>query len=264
MWVYVDATLPAPLYSSGVQVFAQNPWDATNYINCGGSTNTGTWFNASVTLNSGATTVTALGLQLTGIRPGSLGNIYIDAVTITLPAGPTATPTGTATPSTANSFYFDGGSIPAGWSVVPTGAVTNSLLILESPGYIASAGCMGVTTTWSATGQTVNVQYAYGSPTNWTALGITGFRAEVMVNPQFCSGGGCQLYCQSGSYTWENSAWTNEPAANTWTQLNWTPPFTTVPSTPVSVQQFGVQFATGGSGSAFATSTLFVDSVELY
>ncbi len=270
VFIYLEAGLSG---SAGFQVAEQNTgcgWDSTWY----NAPATGSWLqvvlNPSTAGCSGASTpsnATQLVFQLTNIPNGASGNIYIDDISITLPAGPTATPTSTATAVVGSSFYFDGGSIPAGWSLISGGSplpVTLSGPTLEAPGYAASAGAMGATVTWNAINQNAAFQYAYGSPTNWTALGITGFRAMVMVNPLMDTGGGMQLYCQSGpGYSWENSSWNNQPSAGTWVQINWVPPFASGGS-PVSVQQFGIQFATGGSGSAFNTDTIFVDSVELY
>jgi hypothetical protein len=265
MWIYVDNSLNVlPAWTTATQPFANPPWMG-NWQGLGSSATipTNTWVNVAVTLTSAATTVTQFGFQLTSVGPGASGHVYIDAVTITIPTVPTATPTSTATTSIP---YLEGSSYSlTNWSVSPTGATTLTALSLIAPGYGTSTDGAGVSVTWSGTGQTVNIQYSYGTYTSWTALGVTGFRAWTYSNPVHSTSGGLQQYCQSGSTSseaWENSSWTGASAS--WQQVSWTPPFSASGSSPVSVDDFGIQFGTGSAAGTYSTDMIEISNVELY
>jgi hypothetical protein len=136
-------------------------------------------------------------------------------------------------------------------------------LTLIAQGYETSTYGAGVSVTWSAINQWVSIQYTYGVYTNWTSMGITGFRAWTYSNPLASNAAGVQLYCQSGvTDVWENSSWVN--ASTSWQQVNWTPPFSASGSSPASVDQFGVQFATGGTSTSWNTDLVEISNVELY
>ncbi len=261
---YLDTTLAG---CGAIQPAETNPgcgWDNA----WKGSPGTGSWFPVTLLPSTAGCTgasipasVMGLYLQLYSIPVGASGNFYVDDITITIPAGPTPTFTSSATPSTANSMYFDIGGIPSGWSSVPSnGAVTTSDLVLESPGYGGSVSCLGVTVTYSGINQVEELLYTYTTNTDWTSLGLSGFRAQVSCNPLLSNNAGGVLFV-NGSGGWTQSAYTNISTAGTWVQLDLTLPVTYVAT---GVQQFGVQFQSGGGSSTWNTSTLYLDNVELY
>ncbi len=102
MWVYVDASLKTlPDWTTALDPFAQDPW-TDNWTALGPVIPTNTWYNLSVTIGAGGTSMNQFGLQVQNVGPGASGNVYIDNVQITFPIA-TNTPTATATSGGANT-----------------------------------------------------------------------------------------------------------------------------------------------------------------
>jgi hypothetical protein len=106
----------------------------------------------------------------------------------------------------------------------------------------------------SATNVQLELQYVPAA--NLTGVSIS---AWVYVDPSL-SGASVQVFTQSGSgWTWNSGGW-NTPTVGTWTQVTWTPPFSTAGEDPTQVQLIGLQFygvPTNASGN------IYIDDVTL-
>ena len=235
---------------------------------------TATWTPSATNTLVNTATATA-----TPTATSALSSTPTPTPTNTVPPGSTATltpsvttsPTNTASPTITSTpgpvaTYFEGASYSlTGWTDSPTGAVTITPLFLVAGGYGASTDGAGVSVTWSAQSQNVAIWYNYGTSSNWSSLGITGFQAWIIANPLPSDNTGMQLTCESGSgYNWQQSGWNNVGAANTWQQVSYTPPFTATGSDNTNVEGFAFQFDTGGASTAYSTDLLEISNVELY
>ena len=225
-----------------------------------------TWVPVSMITNfAGPQNVGKIGVNVLNITGGETVTIYVADVTISAGSGlPTATPSPTATTGVG---YFEGSNYSlTNWSVVIAGGspTTLSALALYAPGGNA-VSCAGVSVTYSATGQAVAFQYSYGGTyTDWTALGVSGLRFYYNATTVPSDNAGIQPYVQSGSgYAYE-SQYNNLTTAG-WQQSSFVPPFTATGSSPVSVDQFGINFPTGGTSTTWASNDLLeISNVELY
>jgi len=120
-----------------------------------------------------------------------------------------------------------------------------------------------IPSTFSAIDQTVQVQYNFYPSANFTAMGVGRIEADVMIDSDISNNGsqGVQLYLQSGGgFTFENNMYTNL-TSGTWTHIVFTPTF--AGGNPADVKWFGIQFSSGGMGTAWGSSNLKVDNVQL-
>jgi hypothetical protein len=263
MWAYVDANLALPLYTTGFQPFVNSPWQA-NYFNVGGGTNTGVWFNVAVTCTSGAVTATQVGFQLTNIAPGATGNVYIDAVTITLPTGPTATPTTTMTPIPNYTWDFENDTLHNTFDTTDSWAMPSSGFISGAP-TIGTPGdnstyCLVVSAAYTGQNQLAGSIIAFGTPINVSTY--TGVRMQMWIDTACTNGSpGGVIQVGDGS-NYPESSWSNiTPGA--WTQLDYPiSSWGTFTLTNLTMIQ-GIA-NTGGSGDTFGTGNVKIDNAELY
>ena len=251
-------------------------YENPNYCSGGACSQTGNYSYhisstgwSAVTLITGFTggvsqNVGKIGINFLNLPTGSV-TLYVDEVSITAPSGlPTATATATAT---AQSGFFEGSNYATtGWGVIiggTTSPTTFTGIQLYAPGG-SSVSAAGVSVGFSTTNQGCGFQYVYGASTDWTSLGITGLRFYANANPVPSDNTGIQPFVQSGpSYAYESSY--NNYSTTGWVQLSYAPPFTASGSSPVSVDQFGINFATGGTSTTWAANDLIeISDVELY
>jgi len=113
--VFVDPSLAPSDYSGGVQPFYQSGpnwgsavWDDEWFtVNNTPPANVGAWFPVTIIFTPGPgdpTQVLQVGIQLTGVPAGAVGNFYIDNLQIIpVPAGDTPTSTSTESPTATNT-----------------------------------------------------------------------------------------------------------------------------------------------------------------
>lgn len=192
-YINVDASLLASSGASGVNIFDMNT-GYTNYESNNPNITQaqgGTWIQ--VVHNSLANgSVIQMGIQLYNIPIGASGNVYIDDFSITLPVGPTATPTNTPTPVyqwTYEDNAVDNWYTAWGGSTVPTNAVAVTTL-----GHTGSYG-LDLIFYGSAGDNDQQAQVSNGPagfPLDFAALGATGVYAWVRPSASAYTGGNGQ------------------------------------------------------------------------
>jgi hypothetical protein len=184
--------------------------------------------------------------------------VYIDDVSITLPAGATATPTNT--PTTVETWTFTSSSYD-GW-VTEGGNVTGTLSSLIEPGYSGSATdyCVNLNAPFTGSNQSAGIQQGFTVPLNLTGGGIA-----------------CYMWMDAGTVTTGNPGGQIFPTDNTgvvsysyyhnltqgsWTYLNLTAAnFGSVNAGAIT--QIAIQAATGG-GAVATTGNVKIDDIVAY
>jgi len=195
------------------------------------------------TLNS-STTVYKIGIQF---FTSGAANVNVDDVVVA-----PAPMTWNFEDGFTDAFRLGGNAVsgPLG-TALPGGTGNPSLYGLHIP------------STFSAIDQTVQVQYNFYPSANFTAMGVGRIEADVMIDSDISNNGsqGVQLYLQSGGgFTFENNLYTNL-TSGTWTHIAFTPTFSG--GNPADVKWFGIQFSSGGMGTAWGSGNLKVDNVQL-
>ena len=253
-WIYTDTA-----EVNQISVFEQN----TAYsVYEGGLYTTPTTYNLNhwieyrytFTGNGGnLASVNDLDIQFTSSGSGA-GHVYVDDVTIA-PA-PTIW---TYEDSTADAWQYGAigsGVVSSFWNVIaPEGSGNASSYALTSP-----------SATFNAINQTLQFQYNFSPAASFTALGISTISADVFISADISNNAseGAQVFIQSGgSYVWENSSYANI-TSGTWSTINFVPAYGTAGESAAQVQRIGVQFSTGGAGTAWGTGDLQMDNVQLH
>jgi hypothetical protein len=170
-WIYVDSSLATSTWSTGLQPFDQYgpdwgsaTFEAPNWFNVVSAPNTehvDSWFPVTIVIANGGdpSQILQIGMQLTGVPAGAMGNFYIDDVQITYAAIPTVTPTPTETtiPGTpvctvtpVNPTYYSEQE-PAGSGGSATGT-NDSCATGENPGAVSAGSDVVITGSLSSTG----------------------------------------------------------------------------------------------------------------
>jgi|SRR5581483_732092 len=277
-YVNVDATLLASNGSSGINVFDMNT-GYTNYESNNPNITKaqgGTWVQV---VHNGLTngSVIQLGIQLYNIPIGATGNIYIDDLSITVPVGPTPTPTNSPTPAyqwTYEDNGVDNWYVAWGGATVPTNSVA-----VTGFGYSSSYG-LDLIFNGSAGDNDIQAQASNGPanfPLNFSTLNTTSVSCWVWANTSAYTGGNGQYnvavcpYLTAGAgntkYGGCYNGWANQNAqfgpdgvGGTWFKVTLTPSGGTWTTDETDVTNIGVEVNLANSIAA----DLVVDNITVY
>ncbi len=274
IWYYMDASLAG----ANMQIAEQNTgcsWDAL-WIN---TPATDAWtsvvFSPSTSPCSNASTpdnVNQLVIQLTNVPAGAHGRLYVDDITIVLPAGPTATPTYTLTPNPNYTWNFENNALhntadaTDSWAqATDTGFISGVPFVTAPTVSNGSSYCMAVPVTFTAQNQLAGAILSFATPIDVSAL--TGIRAKMYLDsaaiPSDCYAGGVIQVGDGANYP--ESSWQNL-TAGAWVQLDY-PMSSWGAFTKTNLTMIKCIANTGGSGtftSFSGTGNVEIDDVELY
>lgn len=180
-----------------------------------------------------------------------------DTPTITnTPAPATNTPTFVPCNATSVQTTYTFDTTFDCWHLDSSSNSVVSLLDISNSVKHSGTGSMQAVVTEPASSTNVQMDLVYSPAANLTGVTIT---AWVYVDPSL-AGASVQVFTQSGSgWTWNSGGWTT-PTGGTWTQVTWTPPFSTAGEDSTQVQQIGFQFY---GVPANASGNIYIDDVSL-
>jgi hypothetical protein len=291
MWVYSTVACNAQMFCnygtdpSTCYAGYQNPGYCNGPGCAGGQTgsyatvNASTWtmvyFKPALTAPDGQY-ISKFGVNI--LNCNSPATIYIDDVSITSLAPPTATPTGcvpapTFTPAYPFTWNNDAYcTLPAGWSTNDnsTGISVPGLALSTAQNYTpaCSTGCGSLLAgpiPFTAANQAANVEYVF--PNGTTGTDITGktISAYYYLDVTPSNGGYGQVYIQTGAnslptYNYQSTLFTLVTGA--WTQVS-------IPANqggvdPANIWKFGFQIGSGsGATSGFQNVNFYIDDITI-
>jgi hypothetical protein len=207
-------------------------------------TTTSTPTNSNTTI-PGATDTSTLTMTMTATVTST------PTATVTTTPTLTAQPTSTSCSGTFQTAYTFDTNLEC-WALDSVSLPAVTAFDLSSSNVTQGTGSLHVAFSQPATALNIQLQQTYATPADLSGRTIT---AWVYVDATM-QGGGVQFFCQSGGWSWSNSAGVYLGAAQVdkWIQISWA-----IAGTDTTlVDQIGIQFY-GIPGSA--TGNLYVDNI---